>query len=448
MAVRKLPLIQRIANWAGDRVAATIWAGRTRKIPQRETDAYARLMNLGSIRFQKDRPLIKPTPANLRKFGRTVYARRAINRVKGAVASLDWEITTKKGVKLTPELKRQIEVVTACFQKPNNDDSFRTLLEQIAEDYLTFGAGAIEQAVGGDKVRPLWMWPVDASSIQIFPGWSGEKNEARYAQVLGYGNVGGVNGIQLRNDELIYIRKDPNTNDPFGIGCLEIAFASINRLLGVADYAGNVASNGQPENLLIFKGMAREQLEAVRGWWRDEIEGQGVVPMLGGDGAEAIRLHAGNDAGLYLKYQELLIREIATAFEINPQNLGVEADVNRNTAEVAEDRDWDGAMIPMARNISAYLTREAIEGKLGFSQIEFRFLGLDRDDEQQLAKVFETEYRNNAATPNDYRARRGLPPMQSEWGDLTYADMQLAIAEKRGPGEEPIINEGATKNGK
>lgn len=446
MAVRKLPLMQRITNWAGNRVAAAIWAGRTRKVPQRETEAYAKLMNLGSVRFQKDRPLIKPTPANLRKFSRTVYARRAINRVKGAVASLEWEIAPKKNVKLSPELKRQIEITTSCFQSPNTDDSFRTLLEQIAEDYLIFGAGAIEQAAGGDKMRPLWMWPVDASSIQIFPGWEGDKNEARYAQVMGYGNVGGVAGIQLRNDELIYIRKDPNTNDPFGVGCLEIAFASINRLLGVADYAGNVASNGQPENLLVFEGMSKEQLESMRGWWRDEIEGQGITPMIGGKGATAIKLHAGKDEALYLKYQELLIREIATAFEINPQNLGVEADVNRNTAEVAEDRDWDGAMIPMAHNIGAYLTREAIAMKLGYSQVEFKFLGLDRDDEQQLAKVYQTEYQSNAVTPNEYRARRGLPPMQSEWGDLTYADMQLAIAEKRGPGEQPIINEGVSKN--
>lgn len=448
MTVIKPTLLQRISDWAGNRVAHAIWAGRARKSPDRETTVYARLMNLGSMRFQKDRPLIKPTPSNLRKFGRTVYARRAINRVKGAVASLKWEIVPKAGVKLTPEIKRQIEVATACFGKPNHDDSFRTLIEQTGDDYLTFGAAAIEQEIGGDKIRPLWMWPVDASSIQVYAGWTGDKNEARYAQTLGYGNVGGVQGIPLLNDQLIYIRKDPNTNDPFGIGCLEIAFNSISRLLGVADYAGNVASNGAPENMLVFKGADKATIDSMRGWWRDEVEGQGQVPMLGGDGAEVLKLHAGKDEALYLKYQELLIREIATAFEISPQNLAVEADVNRSTAEVAEDRDWSGAIIPMATNFSAYLTREAIEEKLGFSQIEFKFLGLDREDEEITAKIFELYYKNNAQTPNEQRARLGMPPSTSPWADMTYADVQLAIAEKRSPGKEPINNEGALKNGK
>lgn len=397
--------------------------------------AYARLMNLGSMRFSKDRPLIKPTPANLRKFSRSVYARRAINRVKGAVASLPWEIVPKKDVKLTAELKRQIELVTACFQRPNRDDSFRSLMEQVCEDYLTFGAGAIEQQIGGDKIRPLWMWPVDAATIQIYPGWSGDRSEPRYAQTYGYGNVGGTMGIPMLNDELIYVRKDPNTNDPFGVGCLEVAFNSINRLLGVADYAGNIASNSHPENLLVFKGADKTFLETMRGWWRDEVEGQGEIPMIGGDGAEVLKLHGGKDEALYLKYQELLIREIATAFEISPQNLSVEADVNRNTAEVSADRDWEGAIIPMATNIASYLTREAIEGRMGFSQIEFRFLGLDREDEKQMAEVFQLEYKNNAATPNEYRARRGMPPLESEWGELSYADMQLAVAEKRFPPE-------------
>lgn len=409
-----------------------IWAGRTRKIPGRETTAYARLMNLGSVRYQKDRPLIKPTPANLRMFSRTVYARRAINRIKGAIAMLHWEIAPKADVKMSSEIKRQIAIATACFQRPNNDDSFRTLIEQAIEDYLIAGAGAIEQEIGADAARPLWMWPVDALSIQIMAGWNDDRNEARYVQALGYGNIGGISGIPLRNDQLIYVRKDPNTENPFGYGCLEVAFNSINRQLGTADYAGNVASNGQPENLLQFTGLDPNNLDRMRDWWRNEIEGQGQTPLLGGDELKVHKLRGASDDALYLKYQEFLLREIATAFELSPQNLGVEADVNRNTSEVADDRDWDGAIIPAATNFAAHLTREAIEAKLGFSQIEFRFLGLDREDELNLAKVFETEYKNNCMTPNEYRARKGMPPLDSEWGDLPFVDAQIAMGAAKG----------------
>jgi phage portal protein BeeE len=430
---RKPSLMTRVEEWAAEKLARAIWAGRMRKSPQRETSAYAKLQSLaGGYSTGKDRPLIKPTPSNLRRFSRTPYARRAINRIKNAIVMLPWEIRTKKGVALTGELKRQIEVATACFQRPNQDDSFRTMLEQVIEDICIAGAGALEREQGADQMRPLWMWPVDALSIQIYPGWSGDRNEARYLQSLGYGNVGINRGIQLRNDQLIYIKKDPSTNDPFGYGFLEVAFNSISRQLGAAEYAGNVASNGQPENLLQFVGMDTPTLDRFRGWWRNEIEGQGMTPLLGGDEVKVHKLRGGNDDALFLKYQEFLLREIATAFELSPQNLGVEADVNRNTSEVGDDRDYDGAITPMATNVAAYLTREAIESGLGFSQLEFGFVGLERDDVLNLAQVFALEYENNSKTPNEYREQRGLPPMESKWGDMTAADVQIAVQAAKG----------------
>lgn len=433
---RKISLAQRAVDWAGLQVAKAIFAGRTRKIPARDTTAYAKLQNIGGYSVGANRPLAKPTPGNLRKFSRTPYARKAINRIKNAVVMLKWEIRPKPGVTLSRELQRQIDVATACFGRPNTDDSFRSLIEQVVEDYLVAGAGAIEQEPGSDAMRPLWLWPVDAMTIQVYPGWSGAKNEARYLQSIGYGTVGTNHGVMLRNDQLIYIRKDPSTNDPFGYGCLEVAFNSINRQLGVADYAGNVASNGQPENLLQFVGMDAGTLDRFRGWWRNEVEGQGQTPMLGGEEVKVHKLRGGTDDALFLKYQEFLLREIATAFELSPQNLGVEGDVNRNTSEVADDRDYDGAITPTATNIASYLTREAIEVGLGFSQLEFSFIGLERDDALNLAKVFEIEYKNNAITPDEYREHRGMAPMTSKWGEMVSADVAIATMAAKGVAQD------------
>lgn len=440
--IRKPGLWQMVANWAGDRMAAMIWAGRTRKVPQRETTAYSRLMTMG--RYQKDRPLIKPTPGNLRQFSRTVYARRAINRIKNIIAGLEWEIVPKPKVELSSELQRQIDLATACFQSPNNDDSFETMIEQVIEDYLICGAGALEPEIGGDAIRPLWMWPVDALSIQVYAAWSGDKNEARYLQTYGNGNIGGQQGIPLRNDQLIYIRKDPNTDNPFGNGCLETAFNSINRQLAAADYAGNVAGNGQPENLLQFLAADPVTLDRMRDWWRNEIEGQGQTPMVGGESEVKVhKLRGANDDALFLKYQELLLREIATAFEISPQNLGIEADVNRNTSEVAEDRDWSGIIIPTAKNIASYLTREALDRKLNFSQLQFRWLGIDRDDEQLMADIHDIYLKDSVMTPNEVREKLGRPPLESKWGDMLNVDMQIAIIAAKGVAkdvDDPSMN--------
>lgn len=416
--------------------------GRRRAEPARDTSIYPRLMGIGGQAYTRDRPMVKPTPANLRRFSRSTFARRAIKSVKDPIAMMDWEIAPKEGVETNPELERQIALCTACFASPNKGDSFSTLIEQVVEDLLVCGGGAIEHQLGGDPGRPLWMWPVDAMSIQIFAGWNGDNASPRYWQALGYGNVGGSMGRSVRNDELIFVRLDPSTETPFGTGAIEVAFAAINRLLGAQDYAGNVASNAHPENLLFFAGMGKEDLDSIRGYWRNEVEGQGQVPLFGGgqggkDGAQAqvLKLRGASDDILFLKWQEVLVREIFAAVGTSPQNAGIEKDVNRNTAEVAEDRDWRMTIIPMAKRVAMYLNREAIGGKLGFSQIEFKWVGLEREDEAAAAAIYKIRYEGNQTVPNEERARLNQPPMESEWGEMTYADMQIAIKAAQGAKE-------------
>lgn len=409
-----------------------IRAGRMRHEPHRVTSQYARMRQVGSWNLRDSRPMIKPVPANLRYFSRTPYATRAIQFYTRSICSLEWAIKVKKDVVENSEITRQIDTTSACFFSPNHDDSFSSLLQQVIEDILVCGAGAIEQQTGGDKLRPLWMWPVDALSIQIYADWDGSESQPRYCQTFGFGNVGVAQGRDLLNRELIYIRDRITTDSPFAFGALEVAFETINRLLGVAEYAGNVAANAHPANLIFLKGADQTTIEAFRAYWRNDIEGQGMTPVVGGDDAKVQNLRGSDDDALFLKYQTFIIREIATAFGISPQNLGVEADVNRNTSETAEDRDWDLSIKPMTRNICAYFNREVIWGRLGYSNIELTPGGLDREDEKATAEIYKIEYSANAITPNEYRARRNLPPLESKFGDMISADAQIAIEAARG----------------
>jgi hypothetical protein len=427
--------------WKGER------RGRKRKAPERETRPFPTLMQWGTTQSKRARYLYKPTPRNLRYFSHTPYARRAINAIKNPISMLDWEIAPLEGIDLNPELERQIEVVTNCFQHPNHDDSFATFAEQLVEDYLV-GAAACEMQLSGDPMRPLWMFPADGLSFQIFPNWDGNKSNPRYAQVIGYGTAFGGNVVcELRNDELIYIRPNASSATPFGYGAIEIAFNTINNLLGTAEFAGNVASNQRSSIMLdVGEGYSQEDLNEFRGYWINEIEGQGKVPIIAAKtsgrsdektrrGITVERLYPEGDAGLFLEYQRFLIRTLGAACDLSPQNFGIEADVNRNTSEVAEDRDWNQAIKPCAFKFESHLTREAIHGKLGFSQLRFKFHGLDRGDEVAESDIFKNRYTNNSITPNEFRAKKGEPPIESEWGDMTYADVQIAMMAAKGAGQ-------------
>lgn len=426
-----------------DRIKGAARLGRKPHEPHRDTIPFPNLVQQGTVGSKK-RLVFKPTARNLRWFSITPYARRAINSIKNPIAMLEWEIVPTDGQHPNSELARQIEVASYCIDHPNLDDSFRTFIEQIVEDIM-LGGGAWEMQLSGDKLRPLWMWPVDGLTIQMYSGWKGNPREKRYVQIVGYGNFVG-NGlgqqIELSNDELVYIRPNPSTATPFGQGPLEVAFNTVSRLLGTGEFAGNVAVNALPSiGLDLGEGGTPEMLNAFRQYWRNEVEGQGNMPIFSMASAEkargpsVLRLYPEGDDALYLKYQEFLIRELATCFDISPQNLGLERDVNRNTSETSEDRDRRQAVKPYAHLIASHITREVLHAKLGFSQLEFRFKGIEAEDELNLAEVYEYEYENNSITPNEYREQQGKPPLANPFADMLKADVDIAINAARGAGQ-------------
>src|SRR5277367_376223 len=154
----------------------------------------------------------KPTPVNLRRFAETPVARRAINMIKDRIVGMRWRIQPRRGrvLEQMPEGARRIEVLTENFEAPNPDDSFRSLIEQVVEDVIVGGFGAIELdladgwELGGEGVGttqlttrlPLTMWPVDGATIRIMTDWDGRPNSQRYVQVPG---LNGANGQNVLN---------------------------------------------------------------------------------------------------------------------------------------------------------------------------------------------------------------------------------------------------------
>ena len=129
----------------------------------------------------------KPTPANLRKFAETPIARKAINTIKDRIAGMRWRVQPKNGRALSelPEGTDRVRILTDNLDAPNSDDSFRSLAEQVLEDVIAGGFGAIEVQRTADPQRPLALWPVDGATIKLRSDWGGAPDSIRYAQATG-----------------------------------------------------------------------------------------------------------------------------------------------------------------------------------------------------------------------------------------------------------------------
>jgi hypothetical protein len=164
-------LLRRIGRYLADRLEA--------RRAQRKTLAMPSI--LSQYPRAADNFLPKPTAANLRRFAETPVVRRAINTIKDRIAELEWKIIAKDGSVDSAEDGR-IRILTANLAEPNAEDSFRSLCEQVVEDIIVGGFGAIELELTGDAQRPLNLYPVDGATIRMRADWDGKPDSpALYA---------------------------------------------------------------------------------------------------------------------------------------------------------------------------------------------------------------------------------------------------------------------------
>ena len=353
--------------------------------------------------------LPKPTAANLRRLAETPAARRAINCIKDRIACMDWRIEVRPGAGVDGSGDRgeRAAALMNAFASPNAVDSFRTLIEPVIEDVLVGGFGAIEVELG-DSAVPVRLYPVDGATIQVNPEWDGMPETPRYAQVTG--RMGADGRTQLLDRELMYLRLNPRSHTVFGLGKMEVAFEAINSFLSAQKYAGRLASNGTVQYALWLKDRTPEQHERLTRWWQEEVEGSGHVPVLSSEEApQVIKLAQGTDAELRLQWQQLLLTMIANAFDLPAMLLGVTLDVNRTTAAELANEAFQSAVVPLAKMIADYITRDVITKALGWTDLRFVWSELESRDEATEVSIQMQLLQAGVLSVDEVRAMRGLP---------------------------------------
>jgi HK97 family phage portal protein len=356
--------------------------------------------------------LPKPTPANLRRFAETPVVRRAINVIKDRIAAMDWQIRVRRGVRADEVAfaGRKLRALRYTLEEPNPADSFRTLVEQAIEDALTGGFGAIEMEPTGDPERPAMLWPVDGASIRINARWDGDEDTPRYAQAVPGQLESGA--VELLDRQLMYIRMNPRSFTPFGLGPLEVAFETVNQFLSANRFAGKLAANSVAQYALWLNEATPVQHDRLIRWWQDEIEGTGRVPLISTEQKpEVLRFAQGTDADLRLQWQEFLIRMVANAFGLPPLMLGLEADVNQSTASEMADEAFRGAISPLAMLVAGHITRDLFAKCIGWREFEFVFNELSARDEGTELQVQVQLLQAGVLTIDEVRAMRGLAPL-------------------------------------
>ena len=402
---------------------------------EQRTVAYPALAHMGYATGTVGmKSLPKPTPYNLRRFSELPPARRAINLVKSPIEDSKWNVVPfqyvgDRNVPLTSDQRLRREVAMNCLNVPNNDISWRMLMSQVLEDLVVGGYGSIELSKTYNKLRPYFLFPVDGGSIRVNGDWKESQPwEPRYVQSYSYTGITGIGGqvIDLLDSELIYMRLHPRTCTPFGYGYLEIAFEAVNAWLGAFKFFERKASNSTPAyGIFLGEDADDGQVRQFRAYWRDQIEGYGQVPVWGGgENPQVMKLTDGQENDIYLKWQEMLIRIIATSFGLSAMAMGIERDVNRSTAGSMQTEDWSNIK-PVMSLVEDYITRKFIWKALGYRDLEFRFTTRDSDEKRQ-ADVLRLRWEADSITVNEQREVYDYDPIEEPWGSMTKTRYEAA----------------------
>jgi hypothetical protein len=378
-------------------------------------------------------PIAKAAPYNLRRMSRTPVPRRAINLIKNAMISQPWDIRPLEDVvvKDEDEQKERIKIAQKIFRHPNTQDSFQTWLEQGIEDMCILGGFVAELEPTLDPERPLKSWIVNIESIRVFASWkeSLADDMPRYAQMTGLKGERGA--IMFYDDELLYAKDNPATDSPFGLGKMEVAFASVADFLGVQGMSGRAGTDQVHKTWLWWEQpQADASYQIVRRHIQNELEGQAKVSIIGGmKKPDVLEIQPVLEQDLLLNWQEMLIRMIANAFDMSAMSLGIEHDINKAVGQVLADKDFRSAVVPMAKRLQEAFTRKILHEKLGWADLEFAFLNLEDPDIETKMDMYSRLYSANATTPNRILKAFGMEPLENPFSDLTQFECMMVNME-------------------
>lgn len=383
--------------------------------------------------------------------------RRCIELRKAEVSTLDWAVTISQGAveqaqadapgtaradvetdlrqRLAPEIAR-CEAFWA-EPDPGQGENFPEWISKLLEEHLvldavavypryTYGGGlSALEIIAGDTIkalldhrggRPL---PPQPAYQQIL--WGFPRGEF-VADIDGDGNV--LNGY--RADQLIYKRRNVRATSPYGYSAVEQALEDIDVWLRRRQWIKAAYTEGTvPAGWIKVPENSAWTVQQVREYERN------LNDVLGGQTAERHRMRMlppgfeaetfPDEAEKYKpEYDLFLIKQVVSHFDSTIAELGYTESKGLGSAgwhEGQADVQHRKALSTL-RWLQALLT--SISRKhLGMpAELEFRFLGLEEEDEAAADAVADLRVKSGRMTYNEDRDRLGLPRYEFAEADM------------------------------
>lgn len=304
------------------------------------------------------------------------------------------------------------------LRRPNPLQAGASLLESLYGFYLIAGNAYLE-AAGPKDAPPQELWCLRPDRMRIVPGRHGVPQAYRY-QVNGETVEYAADALTGKSD-VLHLKSFHPLDDWYGMSPLEAAAFSVDQHNEAGKWnAALLQSSGRPSGALVYKPAHPEALDTLtddqRARLKDEIESYFSGPANAG---RPMVLEGGldwRDMSLtpkdmdWLAGKDVSAREIALAFHVPPQLIGVEGSLTYANFEQARLALYDDAVLPLVEHMTAALN-SWLAPRFG-DDISVSF---DADGIEALAPRRDKVWQRLAAcdfmTVNEKRRALGLSPI-------------------------------------
>jgi len=382
----------------------------------------------------------------LRRIAMSVYvARICINSLKSKITKTKWVIQPIDQLKRksAKDIDKRIKEVEDFFKHPNqNDETFRTLLDKMAEDLLVLDAVSLEKTrypdgtlaelhfVDSATIRPVYDEHGN-QDIEVPLDTKGDDKTlpVSYLQILNNSQYGGPESGEIAaawpKKDFIHFHMHPQGSmESFGYGLspLEGVMSVVSNLLNSDNFNSTYFEEGAfpPVILNIVGQMNQRDMESFKEYFYQELSGNFHRPALlaSQQKSEVINLKEFNNRDMqFMEYTLWLGKMLCAAYEMSPDDIGItDTTGSKSVSEVQRDLSQAkgyGSILDLFKQV---FNQEIIWKDFGYDDLEFEWAGTDNIDPKDSAVIQDTALKNGSMTLNEVRLKNGDTPF-GEWAD-------------------------------
>jgi HK97 family phage portal protein len=351
--------------------------------------------------------------AGAESYKTNVIVNRCVNIISQSASHVPWLIMkkTSKGFERLPS-----HYINKLLKRPNPLKAGAEFFSEIIANKLLFGNSYILAVNGcGKSSVPHELYSLNPSAVEILNingattgyKYSIEGNNKHYDKVYAIDSVS-------KQSQILHIKNYNPTNNIYGLSCIESAGSLIDLHNRATQWNYTLLKNGaRPSGALVVSSggnLTQEQFDRLKGELQEKYYGSSNAgkPMLLEGGLDWKEMSITPKDMDFIESKNSAAREIALAFGVPPQLLGINGDNTYSNMQEARLALWEETLIPLLDKIA-----DGLSNWLSYWFRDELIIDFDRDAISVLTerrqKLWTTLTDIKFMSINEKRAIVGLP---------------------------------------